>query len=633
MTMCYNRSMLEMLRDMPPVWRYSAISVASLIGLATLLILIFFIEVGNGQQGPSRTIVMDGKIIVQRNQLTDETDIEASLEPFLVGRAVDVTVDEVTFLTSTDELAVVADIDAVRTAAVVLPEGRGFFVQLGAWVQSWWQDVEVHQYVSLDETTLASLVISWEEELGLEPPYEGSVSAKDGLVAIEVPRSGSYLDVGQLHEDLLVALGELPALEPIALKAEVQTRGIEDRQKALETIARRYEQIVGDEMVFQIGLEEEVTVSADQLSEEVVVIWSPEENEHVIGVREGGFGRLLGSVGDEPVDAYFDYDEEGEIQIVAEQLGIAIDEAKTLQNIRKVADRERIADVVFDTMAEPQVTAAQLAGLGIVHKISEFTTYHPCCQPRVVNIQTMADAVRGHVMMPGDTFSLNEYIGQRTEEKGYEPAPSIVKRKLVDSVGGGVSQFATTMYNAIFWAGLDDITHAPHSRYFSRYPEAIEATVSWPVPNMVFRNNYDTPIVLMTDHTDTSISVSVYGNNDGRVYEGEQSGGRTTHAIVEDGGPEARRVIADVSERYADALVPTEYVGDATLRRGSLELEEQGAAGWKVDVNRIVTIGDEVFSDDDWIVTYFPVANVLRAHPCDIPPGSYILEGDMVCNE
>ena len=160
--------------------------------------------------------------------------------------------------------------------------------------------------------------------------------------------------------------------------------------------------------------------------------------------------------------------------------------------------------------------------------IGEFTTDHKCCESRVTNIHTIADAVDGAVVPAGETWSLNDHVGQRTEAKGYVPAGAINAGELVAEVGGGTSQFATTLYNAIFFAGLEDVYHRPHSIYFSRYPLGREATLGWTLPDVVFRNDTDNPVTIDTSYTDTSITVRLIGANGRREVATTTTGSATT---------------------------------------------------------------------------------------------------------
>jgi hypothetical protein len=167
--------------------------------------------------------------------------------------------------------------------------------------------------------------------------------------------------------------------------------------------------------------------------------------------------------------------------------------------------------------------------------IGEFTTRYKCCESRVTNIHLIADTVDGAVVQPGETWSINEYVGRRTAAKGYVPAGAIIGGELIccdhpDNIGGGTSQFATTLYNAIYFAGLEDVTHQPHSIYFSRYPLGHEATLGWTTPDLVFRNDTEYPITIETGHTSTSVTVQLVGFNGGRKVQSSVSGSATTSA-------------------------------------------------------------------------------------------------------
>jgi hypothetical protein len=235
----------------------------------------------------------------------------------------------------------------------------------------------------------------------------------------------------------------------------------------------------------------------------------------------------------------------------------------------------------------------------------------------------MAATVDGEIVVPGETFSLNDTVGQRTEEGGYLPAPGIFEGVLQDSIGGGVSQFTTTLYNAVFWGGYQDVEHKPHSYYFSRYPEGIEATLSWTTPDLKFKNNRDHAVLIDTRWTDTSITVRIFGANDGRVLKGEQSGGDTKIWLDAAGGPNARHVSGEVSDRYA-LTEPSEprYVGNPELgidEEDQLQTEE---GGWSVTVTREIAVGGEVVETQEWVVRYAPRFAVYEVHPCKVPETS-----------
>jgi vancomycin resistance protein YoaR len=186
--------------------------------------------------------------------------------------------------------------------------------------------------------------------------------------------------------------------------------------------------------------------------------------------------------------------------------------------------------VVLELDSEETAHGSEWArSLGIVEEVASFTTNHPCCQNRVVNIQLMADTVRGVVIEPGQTFSVNDHVGRRTEQKGYLPAGGITNGVMVDQLGGGVSQFTTTLFNAAFFAGLDFGEYQAHSIYFSRYPYGREATLSFPAPDLQIRNTTPYGVLIWPTYTDTSITVTLYST---KHVTAEQTGQSTSEQGV-----------------------------------------------------------------------------------------------------
>ena len=186
------------------------------------------------------------------------------------------------------------------------------------------------------------------------------------------------------------------------------------------------------------------------------------------------------------------------------------------------------------------------------HLVSRFTTYHACCQPRVHNIQLMARELDGWIVLPWETFELWEVIGRPTKSKGYVAAPILLNGEgyCCDhplNIGGGTSQFGTTLYNAVYWGAYDEVKHKPHSKYISRYPKGVEATLAYPNLTVSFINDSSSPIYIKTRYTSTSITVEFWGNNDGRTVVGWHSGGRTTIKVIKSGGENARRVTSSVT--------------------------------------------------------------------------------------
>lgn len=141
--------------------------------------------------------------------------------------------------------------------------------------------------------------------------------------------------------------------------------------------------------------------------------------------------------------------------------------------------------------APARFTTADARKLGIKEVTGRFTTYFPYATYRNVNIGRAAAKINNTVLEPGETFSLNKIVGERTKANGFVEGYIIKGGKFSKELGGGVSQSATTTFNAMFFAGLQDVRHQPHTLYIDRYPPGREATVAWPSLDMKFKNNTD----------------------------------------------------------------------------------------------------------------------------------------------
>ena len=142
------------------------------------------------------------------------------------------------------------------------------------------------------------------------------------------------------------------------------------------------------------------------------------------------------------------------------------------------------------TVAEPEFTTKDARALKIKEQVSTFTTYYPYADYRNINIGRAAELVNGTVLKPGETFSLNDMVGERTAENGFTEGFIISDGIFKEDLGGGVSQMATTTFNAMFFAGLEDVEHKPHSFYIDRYPVGREATVAWGAVDLRFQQRH-----------------------------------------------------------------------------------------------------------------------------------------------
>ena len=203
---------------------------------------------------------------------------------------------------------------------------------------------------------------------------------------------------------------------------------------------------------------------------------------------------------------------DGNVMIISSDGGTACCHHRAADLVREALETEQESQVhvLPNRPAAPREAVDRLEALGIVEKVSSFTTQYSCCVGRVTNIQRFAEIVNGSWIKPGGKLSLNETVGRRTEEKGFVPGGFISKGHLVEDIGGGVSQFATTIFNAAVRAGLDFEYYQAHSIYFDRYPYGLEATISYPRPDLVITNPTPFGVLIWSSWTDESVTVDIY---------------------------------------------------------------------------------------------------------------------------
>jgi vancomycin resistance protein YoaR len=182
---------------------------------------------------------------------------------------------------------------------------------------------------------------------------------------------------------------------------------------------------------------------------------------------------------------------DGRPQVVAAVNGISIaadDLKKAVEPALTAKGDERTVSVKL-TGAKAKFSTEDARKLGIKEVTGEFTTYYPYAAYRNTNIGRAAQLINNTLLKPGETFSLNGIIGERTAANGFVEGYIIQGGKFKRELGGGVSQSATTTFNAMFFAGLKDIEHRPHTLYIDRYPAGREATVAWPTLDLKFQND------------------------------------------------------------------------------------------------------------------------------------------------
>lgn len=206
--------------------------------------------------------------------------------------------------------------------------------------------------------------------------------------------------------------------------------------------------------------------------------------------------------------------------------------------------------------------------------MGEFTT-DGFSGPSGANIRTVADEVDGAVVKPGETFSLNGHTGHRGIAEGYVESGIIEHGRPAKAVGGGISQFATTLYNAAYFAGLEDMGHTEHSYYISRYPEAREATVFDGAIDLKFRNNTPNGIYIEAAADSSEVTVRIWGTKTVEVESitGDRGDRKEPETITLPKGDSCIASEGEPGFTSSDTRVITDIATGKQLSRSTREVE------------------------------------------------------------
>ena len=305
--------------------------------------------------------------------------------------------------------------------------------------------------------------------------------------------------------------------------------------------------------------------------------------------------RLFGLAETEPRNARFVIGVTGELEIVPSKEGKTVDG----DAVRKALERDPRTRSIPVAIAsrKPQFSTESAKGLGVTDLVSEFTTPYDPGAPRVQNIKRAAELLDGTIVKPGQWFSLNDSLGPRTSDAGFVMAPMIDEGKLKDAVGGGVSQVATTLFNAAFFAGLELGEHHAHEFYISRYPPGREATVSWGGPELTFRNDWRAPLVILFEAGDSQITV--------RMFSRKLS----------------RRIEEGTNEPTDFTPTKTRKIKNPALKPGEEHvIQRAGSQGYTITFWRRVYRGDELVRDETFTTRYKPEDEILELGPKPVKP-------------
>jgi vancomycin resistance protein YoaR len=414
------------------------------------------------------------------------------------------------FVADADELGVA--LEQQRTVDATFAVGRhgGFLHELGSWARGVLRHRRAPVQVTVSEPAVYRLVPA--RDPGPQTPADEPTIKQEGdrLVAVE-GKAGKGIDPAEVIEKLPEAARKGTPITVRVHRGAVQPRfEIADAQKVADQAA----QLTRSPLKVKAGAQEgTVTVRmlrswlrAEARDDGLALAVKPKESAKDLGT-------LLPNAGTPATETSFNV-VGGVPQIIPGKPGTACCATEAADLIEAAIEQRRTTTFTLPlTKVDPKLTVEAAQALGVKEQVSTFTTPHKCCEPRVTNIHRIADLIRGYVIKPGETFSVNNVIGKRTTEKGFVVAPVIADGEHAEDVGGGISQFATTTFNAAFFAGLDFGEYQSHSLVISRYPYGREATMGFPHPDLQIKNTTPYGVLIWPTYTGTAFTVTFYSTH------------------------------------------------------------------------------------------------------------------------
>ncbi|PAB60763.1 VanW family protein [Anaeromicrobium sediminis] len=283
----------------------------------------------------------------------------------------------------------------------------------------------------------------------------------------------------------------------------------------------------------------------------------------------------------EPVDASI-YREKGKFVIIEEQLAPHLSREETEKVIHdklKENSNNMVIPLVVKTVG-PRITKDDLGQIKSLlgYYVTRFNTGKV---QRSSNIKTAGASINGIVLMPNDEFSFNDSVGPRTIQQGYKPAPVILNGELIEGIGGGICQVSSTLYNAALMSNLEIVERYNHSIPSTYVGKGRDATVSYGVLDLKFKNNLAYPIYIESYVHRNQMIIRIYGNK------------------IDNTVTQIKTKLDEIKK------MPIETKYDNGLTQGSERIEKKGRKGYKVSTYRIIYKNGKIIKNEKISKDYY----------------------------
>ena len=488
-----------------------------------------------------------------------------------------------TWTVTPEDAGTAMDVKGAAAAAMAVSRENDFFEDVYTRFRLYFESRDLPLNGTVDQAKIDTVLSGIAKELHVTPSNAG-LAVQNGTVQVIDGLNGQDADTSALGEQmktLLVALHTATLDVPIVVKEPVV-------QEADNRAAQEQAQTMIGAPITLTNHGKQWTLTPEQLASYLgfrfegqngVPTLVPYLSESKLQLFLSG---LAPDVEIDPVSAKFTSDGSS-VNVIPAVNGETLDIAETAKALDAAAPEPagRTVEVAV-TSTEADFTTAEAEAEHFDDQLSSYTTKYVCPPNRATNVRITTQYATDVFLAPGQSYNFDKQIGPRTEARGYKLAPGIVgPNTLEDVLGGGICQVSTTMFNAVFEAGLKVTERHNHSIYISHYPKGRDATVSGGGKNLRFVNDTDHYIWIRGSSNGITTTISIYGTSDGRKF---------TYSV---------------GNFYNVKSAGTVTINDPTMAVGTTKVIDGGQTGRQLKTVRIVTLPDgTVLHNNTWISTW-----------------------------
>ena len=293
----------------------------------------------------------------------------------------------------------------------------------------------------------------------------------------------------------------------------------------------------------------------------------------------------------QPKDASYTI-QNGSINYIPHTLGVTFDRAAAERVLEDNRNNDQPYTIPVE-VTQPAMTLEALKGSLFQDNLGDYTSkYNPGEVGRTKNVTLATQKINGTYLAPGDQFSFNTVVGERTAAAGFQNAKVYEGGNLVDGLGGGICQVSSTLYNAVLYADLGVVYRTNHSMPITYAPLGRDATVSFGSIDFIFKNNKQYPVKVVANASGGSLTISIWGTK------------------------ENNREVSLSTERLSTIPYPTREVKDDSLSPGQRKVKQNGSDGAVINTYKTIKENGVVVSSEMIHKSYYnPIEKIVLVGP------------------